>query len=49
MALPDLGFLAVILTVPGATGFSLPVVRPMVATALLLVAHLTLWPSTLSV
>ena len=47
-ALPVLMLLAVIFTWPGATGFSLPVVRPMVATALLLVAHLTLWPSTLS-
>ena len=49
MALPELLLLAVIFTVPGATGFSLPVVLPMVATALLLVYHLTLWPSTLSV
>ena len=49
MALPELLLLAVILTVPGPTGFSLPVVWPMVATALLLVYHLTLWPSTLSV
>ena len=49
MALPELLLLAVILTVPGPTGFSLPVVWPMVATALSLEYHLTLWPSTLSV
>ena len=49
MALPELLLLAVIFTVPGPTGFSLPVVLPMVATALSLEYHLTLWPSTLSV